>query len=93
MLLLAPLAYLSFFVSQIPEARLVTGRRVVCATGQLEIEHGDNDGGHVWDYVGGMEHQCGEGIPATDAGEGEVFPKSIVRMSLSALRIGCHTDY
>ena len=51
---------------------------MVCAAGQLEGKHGDNDGGHVWDHVGGMEHQCGEGIQATDAGEGEILPESIV---------------
>lgn len=56
---------------------------MVCATGQLEGEHGGNDGGHVWDYVGGVEHQCGEGIQAADAGEGEILPESIVRTSLS----------
>ena len=66
---------------------------MVCATGQLEIKYGDNDGGHVWDHVRGMEHQCGEGIQAADAGEGEVLPESIVRMTLSPLQVGCLSDY
>ena len=57
---------------------------MVCATGQLEGKHGDNDGGHVWRHVGGMEHQRREGIPATDAGEGEIFPESIVRTGFSS---------
>lgn len=81
--LLRWLTFLSLF-PQIPQARLVTGRRLVCATGQLESKHGDNDGGHVWDYVGGVEHQCREGIQATDAREGQVFPKSIVRTPSSS---------
>ena len=66
---------------------------MVCATGELEGKYGHNDGDHVWDYVGGMEHQCGEGIQATDAGEGEVFPESIVRMSLFASTNWVSPDY
>ena len=65
---------------------------MVCAAGQLEIKYGDNDGGHVWDYLGGMEHQCGAGIQAAHAGEGEVLPESIVRMSLFPLQFGFRSN-
>ena len=52
---------------------------MVCATGQLESQHGDNGSGHVGNHVDCFQRQCREGVQAQDAGEGEVFPESIVR--------------
>lgn len=51
---------------------------MVWTASQLESEHSGNGSGYHWDYSNGVERQCGEGVQAKDAGEGEVFPKSVV---------------
>lgn len=63
---------------QIPQACLVTGRRMVRATSELESKHsyhGRCDGGDSRD---GVERQCGEGGQIQDAGTRSVLSQSVV---------------
>lgn len=77
---------------KISQACLVTSRRMVCTASQLESKHSGNGGGRHRDYGNCMEHQCGEGDQAKNAGEGEIFPKSIVRIPYF-LQVKCvYTD-
>ena len=52
---------------------------MVFTAGQLEVKHCGNGGGYVWYHSNGMERQCGEGVQAKNAREGEIFSKPIVR--------------
>ena len=51
---------------------------MVFAASQLESKYGGSGGSYDRNYGNCMEHQCGEGGQAKNAGEGEVLPKSIV---------------
>ena len=63
---------------------------MVFAASQLESKYGGNGGSHDRNYGNCMEHQCGEGGQAKNAGEGEVLPKSIV-WRFPSLQIGSAT--
>ena len=56
---------------------------MVCTASQLESKHSGNGVGRLRDHGNCMEHQCGEGVQAKNAREGEILPKSIVRTACS----------
>ena len=65
---------------------------MVFAASQLESKHGGDGGSHYRNYGSCMEHQCGEGGKAKNAGEGEVLPESIVWKILSLQAGSTTTD-
>lgn len=56
---------------------------MVRTASQLESKHSGNGGRRLRDYGNCMEYQCGEGGQAKNAREGEILPKSIVRIPSS----------
>ena len=52
---------------------------MVFTAGQLEVKHCGYGSGCIRYHGNGMERQCGEGIQAKNAGEGEILSEPIVR--------------
>ncbi len=65
--------------AQISETCLVTSRRVVRPTCELESEHGDHNDGHAGHNVGCRQYQRAVGVQGEDAGTRQFLPESMVR--------------
>lgn len=77
--------------SQISETCLVTGRRMVRATSELESKHGGHWSGHCGHYSHGVERERGQGTQDKDARARTILPESIVRLpDRRRKEYGCH---
>ena len=74
---------------QLPQACLVTRRRMVRTARQLETKYCDHDDCHCGNHYFSLERQCEEGVSDAHAGGGAILPQSIVysRESMASLRL------
>jgi hypothetical protein len=66
-LILPNVTLTSYFFPQLPQARLVAGRRLVRTARQLEGQHSDHDGRRDRNHRNGMDSERPEGTPIQDA--------------------------